>query len=45
METPRSGTNRAVGPVAADSLRAIRRPSSAHSSAVVRMSVTDGLCT
>ena len=32
-ETPPSGTKSAVGPVAADSLRAIRRPSSAHSSA------------
>ena len=45
IETPRSGTNSAVGPLAADSLRAIRRPSSAFSSLVVRMSVTTGLCT
>ena len=35
---------RQTGPVAAFSLRAIRRPSSAHSSGVVRMSVTVGLC-
>ena len=40
-----SGRNSAVGPVAADSLRAIRRPSSALSSGVVRISVTGGLCT
>ena len=42
---PRRGMKSTVGPVAADSLRAIRRPSSAHSSGVVRISVTDGLCT
>ena len=45
IETPLSGTNSATGPVAAESLRAIRRPSSAFSSAVVRMSVIDGLWT
>ena len=44
-ETPRRGTKSTVGPVAALSLRAIRRPSSAHSSGVVRMSVTVGLWT
>ena len=37
--------NSAVWPVAADSLRAIWRPSSTISSLVVRISVTDGLCT
>ena len=45
IETPPSGRNSAVGPFAAESLRAIRRPSSAFSSSVVRMSVIDGLCT
>ena len=44
-EMPRSGTNSATGPVAADSLAPSRRPSSAHSSGVVRISVTFGLCT
>src|SRR5215208_466357 len=45
IETPFSGTNSAVGPVARDSFRPMRRPSSAHSSGVVRISVTVGLCT
>ena len=45
IETPFSGTNSAVGPVAAESFRAIRRPSSAHSSGVVRISVIVGLWT
>ena len=45
IETPASGTNSATGPVAAESLRAIRRPSSALSSGVVRISVIDGLWT
>ncbi len=45
METPPSGTNRATGPVAFESLEAIRRPSSAFSSFVVRISVIDGLWT
>jgi hypothetical protein len=43
-ETPRSGTNSVTGPRAALSFRAMRRPSSAHSDGVVRMSVTVGLC-
>src|SRR3979409_2458789 len=37
--------NRATGPRASASLRAIVRPSSADSSGVVRISVTEGLCT
>ena len=45
IDTPPRGTNSATGPVAADSLRAIRRPSSRHSSGVVRIKVTDGLWT
>ena len=45
IETPPSGMNNAVGPVAADSFEAIRRPSSAFSSCVVRISVIDGLWT
>ncbi len=45
IETPPSGTNSAVGPVAAESLRPIVRPSSPHSSGVVRISVTVGLWT
>ena len=44
-DTPPSGMYSATGPLAADSLRAIRRPSSAHSSFVVRISVIVGLCT
>ncbi len=40
-----SGTKSAVGPVAAESLRPICRPSSRHSSGVVRISVTVGLWT
>ena len=42
---PLRGTTRAVGPVAAASLVPNRRPSSAFSSAVVRISVTVGLWT
>ena len=45
IETPRSGTKSAVGPFAPDSLRPIRRPSSRHSSGVVRISVIVGLWT
>src|ERR687897_506253 len=45
IDTPFSGTNRLTGPLARRSLAAMRRPSSAHSSRVVRMSVTEGLCT
>ena len=45
IETPFSGTKSTVGPLAADSLRPIVRPSSAHSSGVVRMSVIVGLWT
>ena len=45
IETPRSGTKSTVGPVAAESLPPICRPSSAHSSGVVRISVTVGLWT
>jgi len=44
-DTPRSGMKSAVGPRAADSLRPRMRPSSSHSSGVVRISVTVGLCT
>ena len=44
-ETPFSGTKRTVGPSAPLSLRAIRRPSSAISSGVVRISVIVGLWT
>ena len=44
-DTPPSGTNRAVGPVAAASFAATLRPSSAISSGVVRISVTVGLWT
>ena len=42
-ETPRSGRNTAAGPEDADTRSARRRPSSAHSSGVVRISVTDAL--
>ena len=45
IEIPRSGTKSAVGPFAPLSFRATRFPSSAHSSGVVRISVTVGLCT
>ena len=44
-DTPRSGTKRTVGPVVPLRRSAIRRPSSAISSAVVRMSVIVGLWT
>ena len=44
-ETPFSGTKSTVGPAAPLSLRAIRRPSSAISSGVVRISVMVGLWT
>ena len=42
---PAAGRRAPSGPVAADSFRPIRRPSSAHSSGVVRISVTVGLWT
>ena len=44
-DTPLSGTNRAVGPVARPASRPTLRPSSAISSGVVRISVTVGLWT
>ena len=44
-ETPRSGTNNTVGPVAAFSFSPMIRPISRHSSGVVRISVIVGLWT